>query len=123
LCRARDRAMPRGQEEDSAQMNDTLMIAIVSGIGVALALAIASRRGQKLEPRIREELTAAGGVLLLPELVTRIGLKDSFINRGKVIQAIAPMVQRGEVIEEDDPSATVKTRLDLKKLRLKAPGG
>jgi hypothetical protein len=104
-------------------MNDTVLIGIVSGIAVALALAVASRRGQKLEPVIRDALTAAGGELLLPELVTRIGLKDSFMNRGKVIQAIAPMVQRGEVIEQDDPSATVKNRLDLKKFRLKAPGG
>ncbi|MDV6236284.1 hypothetical protein CH379_011675 [Leptospira ellisii] len=72
-----------------------------------------------MEPLIRKELEFAGGILSLPELVKRIGLKDSFINRGKVIQAVAPMISRGEVLEEDDPSATVKTRLDLKKFRLK----
>lgn len=57
--------------------------------------------------------------MTLPELVKRIGLKDSFMNRGKVIQAIAPMVSRGEVVEIDDPNATVKNRLELKQFRLK----
>ncbi|EMM91660.1 hypothetical protein LEP1GSC145_1497, partial [Leptospira interrogans serovar Djasiman str. LT1649] len=35
------------------------------------------RRRKKLEPLILQELEAAGGVLTLPELVKRIGLKDS----------------------------------------------
>lgn len=102
-------------------MNDSLLIGIVSGIAVALALSVVARRGEKLAPKIRAELAAAGGTLLLPELVTRVGLKDSFLNRGKLIQAIAPMIQAGEIIEEDDPNATVKTRLDLKRFSLRTP--
>jgi hypothetical protein len=100
-------------------MNETVLIAVTSGVGVMLAFMLMARRGVKLEPKIREELSRAGGELLLPDLVQRVGLSDSFINRGKVIQALAPMIQRGEVTEEDDPSATVKTRLALKKIRLK----
>ncbi|MCG6169773.1 hypothetical protein LFX25_20270 [Leptospira sp. FAT2] len=100
-------------------MDDTIITSIVAGIGVALALGIVARRGKKLEPSILKELQDAGGVLTLPELVKRIGLKDSFMNRGKVIQAIAPMVSRGEVVEIDDPNATVKNRLELKQFRLK----
>ncbi|MBM9578096.1 hypothetical protein JWG45_13140 [Leptospira sp. 201903070] len=82
-------------------------------------MALVARRGKKLEPLILNELKTSGGALALPELVKRIGLKDSFLNRGKVIQAIAPMISRGEVIEIDDPNATVKNRLDLKQFRLK----
>ncbi|RHX84243.1 hypothetical protein [Leptospira stimsonii] len=82
-------------------------------------MALIARRGKKLEPLILKELQDAGGTLTLPDLVKRIGLKDSFINRGKVIQAVAPMISRGEVVEIDDPNATVKNRLDLKQFRLK----
>ncbi|TGK33254.1 hypothetical protein EHQ12_17840 [Leptospira gomenensis] len=95
------------------------MTSIVAGIGAALAVSIAARRGKKLEPKILKELQDAGGTLTLPELTKRIGLKDSFLNRGKVIQAIAPMIARGEVVEIDDPKATVKNRLELKQFRLK----
>ncbi|EMN38393.1 hypothetical protein [Leptospira interrogans] len=76
------------------------------------------RRRKKLEPLILQELEAAGGVLTLPELVKRIGLKDSFYNRGKVLEAVAPMVSRGEVIETDSPNATITNRLNLRKYRL-----
>ncbi|WP_246838936.1 hypothetical protein [Leptospira yasudae] len=100
-------------------MDETTITSIAVGIGVALAFAIIARRGKKLEPLILKELQAAGGSLTLPELVKRIGLKDSFINRGKVIQAVAPMVSRGEVVEIDDPNATIKNRLELKQFRLK----
>lgn len=100
-------------------MDETTLTSIVAGIGVALAIALVARRGKKLEPLILKELQAAGGALALPELVKRIGLKDSFLNRGKVIQAVAPMISRGEVVEIDDPNATVKNRLDLKQFRLK----
>ncbi|MCG6192359.1 hypothetical protein LFX25_03790 [Leptospira sp. FAT2] len=96
-----------------------MMMYIVVGIGVSLSLMLVARRGKKLEPLIRKELEEAGGFLLLPDLVKRVGLKDSFINRGKLIQAIGPMVLRGEIIEEDDPNATIKNRLALKKFRLK----
>ncbi|RHX89472.1 hypothetical protein [Leptospira stimsonii] len=82
-------------------------------------MALIARRGKKLEPLILKELQDAGGALTLPDLVKRIGLKDSFINRGKVIQAVAPMISRGEVVEIDDPNATVKNKLDLKQFRLK----
>ncbi|TGL81468.1 hypothetical protein EHQ83_03855 [Leptospira yasudae] len=84
-----------------------------------MAFAIVARRGKKLEPLILKELQAADGALALPELVKRVGLKDSFINRGKVIQAVAPMISRGEVVEIDDPKATIKNRLELKQFRLK----
>lgn len=100
-------------------MDETTLTSIVAGIGVALAMALIARRGKKLEPLILKELQDAGGTLTLPDLVKRIGLKDSFINRGKVIQAVAPMISRGEVVEIDDPNATVKNRLDLKQFRLK----
>lgn len=77
-----------------------------------------ARRRKKFEPLILQELETAGGVLTLPELVKRIGLKDSFYNRGIVLQAVAPMVSRGEVIETDSPNATITNRLNLRKYRL-----
>ncbi|EQA71558.1 hypothetical protein [Leptospira noguchii] len=79
---------------------------------------VTNRRRKKFEPLIRQELESAGGVLTLPELVKRIGLKDSFYNRGRVLESVAPMVSRGEVIEEDNPNATIKNRLNLRKYRL-----
>lgn len=94
------------------------MIGIVGAVTASIAVFVASRRGAKLEPRILEELQKAGGSLRLPQLVVAVGLKDSFINRGKLIQAVAPLVRRGAVAEDDDPAATARNRLDLKTFRL-----
>ncbi|KON76624.1 hypothetical protein [Leptospira kirschneri] len=75
---------------------------------------LVDRRRQKFEPLIRQKLETARGVLTLPELVKRIGLKDSFYNRGTVLA----MVSRGEVIETDNPNTTITNRLNLRKYRL-----
>lgn len=99
-------------------MSDMVMFGIIGALTASLAVFIASRRGAKLEPRILEELQKAGGSLRLPQLVVAVGLKDSFINRGKLIQAVAPLVRRGAVAEDDDPAATARTRLELKTFRL-----
>lgn len=100
-------------------MQDMVMYGIVGAVTASVAVFVASRRGAKLEPKIVEELQKAGGSLRLPALVTAVGLKDSFINRGKLIQAIAPLVRSGAVLEEDDPAATARTRLELKTFKLK----
>jgi len=99
-------------------MDDTYLIGFATAIAVAGAVFVASRRAVKLEPKLRDALEQAGGELTLPALTAAIGLKDSFLNRGKVIQAIAPMVRSGAVVEIDDPAATAKTRLELKRFRL-----
>ncbi|EMY77085.1 hypothetical protein LEP1GSC060_2090 [Leptospira weilii serovar Ranarum str. ICFT] len=82
---------------------------------------MAARRRKKFEPLIRKELEAAGGVLALPELVKRIGFKDSFYNRGKVILLIAKMVSSGEVIEDNNRYASIENTLNLRKYRLTTP--
>ena len=100
-------------------MDDTYLIGFATAIAVAGAVFVASRRTAKLEPKLRDALAQAGGELTLPALTVAVGFKDSFLNRGKVIQAIAPLVRAGAVLEIDDPSATTKTRLELKRFRLR----
>ncbi|HEY0134655.1 MAG TPA: hypothetical protein VGB85_11260 [Nannocystis sp.] len=99
-------------------MDDTYLIGFATAIAVAGAIFVASRRAGKLGPKLRDALEQAGGELTLPALTAAVGFKDSFINRGKVIQAIAPLVRSGAVVETDDPAATAKTRLELKRFRL-----
>ncbi len=93
--------------------------ALAVGIGLAIFFVRQSRQNATLGAKLREQLATAES-LALPELVTRIGMKDGFMNRGKVINALGPMVSSGEVIQEEPPGTTVKNRLDVLRFRLKS---
>lgn len=98
------------------------IIPIASGIGVAIGLVIhfsrQSRVAAQLEPKIRAELSQHES-LTLPELVQRLGMSDGFMNRGKVMNLLNPMVASGELIQEEPPGTTMKTRLSVLRFRLK----
>ena len=68
--------------------------------------------------RIRAELGTAES-LTLPGLVTRLGMSDGFMNRGKVMAAINPLVAAGELAQEEPPRTTVTERLSVLRFRLK----
>lgn len=95
---------------------------IASGIGLAIGLAIffarQRRTADQFEPRIRAELTQNES-LTLPELVQRLGMTDGFMNRGKVMNVINPMVANGELTQEEPPGTTIKDRLSVIRFRLK----
>lgn len=103
------------------------IVTLAPAAGVALGLGIyfarSAKKGLALESRIREELTRArssgGEPLALPSLVQRIGLSDGFLNRGKVMSALAPMVASGEVLQEEPDGTTMTNRLESLRFRLR----
>lgn len=97
-----------------------LGLAAVVGVGAGLAVHFArqSKIDKELAGRIRAELNAAES-LTLPELVTRLGMKDGFYSRGKLMGAINPLVAAGEITQEEPPGTTVQTRLSVLRFRLK----
>lgn len=103
------------------------LFTLAPAVGVALGLGIYYSRNAKsgiaLETRIREELakarTCGGEPLALPAIVQRVGLSDGFLNRGKVMSALAPMVASGEVLQEEPEGTTVRNRLEVLRFRLR----
>ena len=98
------------------------IIGIAASVGVVLGLTLHFARQKRIADRyektIRTELLANGS-LSLPELVVRLGLKDGFLNRGKVMNVLQPLVARGELVQEEPPGTTMRTRLSV--LRFKIP--
>lgn len=92
------------------------------GIGVAIGLGIhlarQRRQNEQLHAKILAELNKEGS-LTLPELVTRCGMRDGFLNRGKLISALNPLVASGQLTQEEPPGTTMKNRLSVLRFRLK----
>lgn len=103
-------------------MDAGAVVAVAAGVGVAVGLGIhfarTSKKNAAMAERIREELRGAESIAL-PDLVTRLGLPDGFMSRGKVMAVLNPMVAAGEVLQEEPPGTTVKDRLSVLRFRLK----
>lgn len=99
---------------------DSILMA-APGIGVGLGLLIHFSRQRRINARIvdtiRSELRTADS-LTLPELVTRCGLRDGFLNRGTLMNAINPLVAAGELVQEEPPGTTIRNRLSVLRFRL-----
>ncbi len=99
---------------------DVLKLAPVVGVVVGLGIFYA-RQGKvtaRLRDQIRAELSTVES-LSLPELVTRAGLRDGFMSRGKLMNIINPMVASGELSQEEPPGTTIKNRLSVLRFRLR----
>jgi len=97
------------------------IIEIASGVGVAIGLAIVATRQKKQAAVAGPQIVAAlreAGSLTLPELVVRLGLKDGFLSRGKVMNLVNPMVANGELVQSEPPGTTMKNRLEVLTFRL-----
>lgn len=96
------------------------MTMVVAGIGVAIGIGIFTARQGKAakvaEPQILAALEEAG-TLTLPELV----VKDGFMNRGKVVNLLNPMVARGVLVQTEPPGTTVRNRLSVLRYSLANP--
>jgi hypothetical protein len=103
--------------------DDVLKIAPVVGVIIGMGIYQARQRtvATNMAEKIRNELASADS-LSLPELVTRLGFKDGFINRGKVVNVLNPMVMSGELDKEEPPGTTMKNRLSVMRFRLRSRG-
>ncbi len=102
------------------EFSDPLVIGPVVGVAIGLGVYFAhqGRQSKDIGDRIRKELATAES-LSLPELVVRLGLKDGFMSRGKVMGVLNPMVASGEVLQEEPPGTTMNDRLDVLRVRLR----
>lgn len=98
-------------------------VSIGAVVGVTVGLAIhfvrQARLSAKIESSILQALEAVES-LTLPELVVHAGLRDGFLSRGKVMNAIHPLVAAGILLQEEPPGTTMKNRLSVLRFRLKA---
>jgi hypothetical protein len=100
---------------------DTILLAAPGiGVGIGLAIHFARQRKQneQLHTRILAELSKEES-LSLPELVSRCGMRDGFLNRGKLLNALNPLVASGQLAQEEPPGTTMKNRLSVMRFRLK----
>jgi hypothetical protein len=97
------------------------IVGIASGVGVTIGLTIHFMRQRKqadaMQPKILRELAGADS-LTLPELVVKMGMTDGFMNRGKLINILNPMVASGQILQEEPPGTTMKNRLSVLRFRL-----
>jgi hypothetical protein len=92
-----------------------LTVGPVVGVGVGLAIRYARQRrsGAALGERVLSELVRTDSVSL-PELAPRVGLRNSFVARGRLMHVLQPMIANGLVLEEE-PRGT----RSLKRLRFR----
>ena len=91
-------------------------IAIVFGLGIYVLRL--NKKSLEMAAKIRELLGQTES-LSLPDLVTKLGLRDNFLSRGKVISTLNPMVASGEVLQDEPPETNLATRLDEMRFRLR----
>lgn len=100
------------------------MTMVVAGIGVAIGIGIFSARQGKAAKVAEPQILAAlqeSGTLTLPELVVKLGMKDGFVSRGKVVTLLNPMVERGVLVQTEPPGTTMKDRLSVLRYSLAVP--
>jgi hypothetical protein len=78
-------------------MSDSVVIAIASGLGVAIGTWYTRRRGAKLEPKLLEILQAQPD-LTARELAERAGVGNGWYATNRVLQALQLLVARKRVI-------------------------
>lgn len=88
---------------------------IVAGIGSVLGLVIFFTLQAKKQKAMRGKILEilADGERKLPDIVTGLGMKDGFYNRGKAMNTIQMMVTSGELYQTEPPGTTIKNRLDV----------
>ncbi len=92
------------------------VVGIASGVGVTVGLLIHSMRQRKQAATLGEKVLAelrAAESLTLPELVVKMGLSDGFMNRGKMMNVLNPLVASGQVLQTEPPGTTMKNRLSV----------
>ncbi len=92
------------------------IVGIASGVGVTVGLLIHSMRQRKQAATFGEKiLTELRGAesLTLPELVTKMGMSDGFLNRGKLMNVLNPLVASGQILQTEPPGTTMKNRLSV----------
>jgi hypothetical protein len=97
------------------------VLPLATGIGVGLGVVIHFARQRRLSAALGEKIFAAlreEESLALPDLVTRVGMRDGFLNRGKVINVINPFVASGQILQDEPPGTTVRNRLSVLRFRL-----
>lgn len=81
-----------------------LAAGVAAGVGVAIAMALQSRRSGQLNERL-VPLLQERGPMTLPALSEALGM-GSFMGRGKVTLALGELVQAGKVETLDAPPGT-----------------
>jgi len=97
------------------------ILAIAGGVAVALGLGVYLARQAKQNAKLQEEIRAQlarQDTISLPDLVTRLGMKDGLMARGKVMNAINPLVASNDVLVEEPPGTTAANRLSVLTFRL-----
>ena len=90
-------------------------IAVLAGLGTYVVWQ--NKRSLAMAAKIRTHLQAEQSIAL-PDLVEKLGLKDGFLNRGRVISTLNPMVASGEVIQEEPEGTTMTNRIVMLRFRL-----
>ena len=103
------------------ELEDVLRMVPAVGVAIGLGLFYARQNKQSagMADKIRAELSATES-LSLPELVVRVGLKDGFLSRGKLMNVLNPMIASGELSKEEPPGTTMKNRLGVLRFRRNA---
>lgn len=83
---------------------DTLVPAIGSAIGVAIAMWFISRRNKKLAMPLEQTLRERGPITL-PDLAVAVG-QGGFMGRGRVVMALNELIQAGKVETIPAPPGT-----------------
>lgn len=94
-------------------------IAVMFGLGIYVLRL--NKKSIEMAAKIREQLGRTES-LTLPELVEKLGLKDGFLSRGRVISTLNPMVASGEVIQEEPEDTKLVDRIHDLRFRLRRAG-
>jgi Mg2+/citrate symporter len=98
------------------------IVSIAASLGVAIGLLIHFKRQAKMNESILEKVhavLASGAIKTLPELVLAAGMKDGFLSRGKMMNALNPLVASGELVQEEPAGTTMANRLSVLTFRSK----
>jgi hypothetical protein len=96
-----------------------LVVGIASGACVTFATLWMRRRAASLEPKLGEVLQQEQKDLTAAELAKRIGLGDGWFATGRVIQALHPMVTRGQLVATVPPNTPLTKRARATRYRVK----
>ena len=99
-------------------MNEMLMVGIASGVGVAIATLWIRRKATNLESKLGEVFEREGD-LTAQQLAEKIGLGGGWFATGRVLQALHPMVARGQLVATVPPGTPMTQRARAARYRLK----
>jgi hypothetical protein len=97
-------------------MGPEAFVSAAAAVGVTVGLVLQQSRQRAQVEAWKTKIVAeigAAGALTLPELVVKLGLKDGFMSRGKVMTVLNPLVASGQLTQEEPPGTTMKNRLSV----------